>query len=351
MRVAWVLPGGVDRSGERRVIPVVLWLLERMARRASVHVFAIQQEERSCRYPLQGATVHAAGAPGRRPRTLANLRSEHRKGPFDLIYATGGIGADAVAAVAGRLLGVPVVVHLTGGEVASVPEVSYGGRLTWRGRSWTRLALGWADRILALSTPILESVQALGYEAVRVPFGVDRALWPPRPPRPRARGRTARLLHVASLNRVKDQQTLLHSVAILHGQGLDFRLDVVGQDTLEGALQSRAQQLGLGGRVHFHGFQPNDRVRGFMEEADLLLVSSRHEAGPVVAQEAAITGVPVVGTDVGLLREWSPDAALTVPVGDARRLEMHALREDADLAVERILEQFRDALGPPRPTQ
>ena len=28
MKIAWVLPGGVDRSGDRRVIPCLLWLID-----------------------------------------------------------------------------------------------------------------------------------------------------------------------------------------------------------------------------------------------------------------------------------------------------------------------------------
>jgi glycosyltransferase involved in cell wall biosynthesis len=36
--------------------------------------------------------------------------------------------------------------------------------------------------------------------------------------------------------------------------------------------------------------------------------------------EAALAGVPTVGTDVGHVNEWAPAAAVAVPVGDARAL-------------------------------
>ena len=36
--------------------------------------------------------------------------------------------------------------------------------------------------------------------------------------------------------------------------------------------------------------------------------------------EAALAGVPTVGTDVGHVNEWAPDAAVAVPVGEARAL-------------------------------
>ena len=54
--------------------------------------------------------------------------------------------------------------------------------------------------------------------------------------------------------------------------------------------------------------------------ADLLVMASRHEAGPLVALEAAVAGVPTVGTAVGHLLEWAPGAAATAPVGDATAL-------------------------------
>jgi glycosyltransferase involved in cell wall biosynthesis len=50
-----------------------------------------------------------------------------------------------------------------------------------------------------------------------------------------------------------------------------------------------------------------------VEAAHIAVLSSRHEAGPLALLEAAVAGVPAVGTAVGHLAEWSPDAALAVP--------------------------------------
>ena len=72
-----------------------------------------------------------------------------------------------------------------------------------------------------------------------MPLGVDLRAWPPLPPRCRRTGR-ARLIHVASLNRVKDQPTLLRALTVLAEKGLDFQMDIVGVDTLGGEIQRRA---------------------------------------------------------------------------------------------------------------
>jgi len=72
--------------------------------------------------------------------------------------------------------------------------------------------------------------------------------------------------------------------------------------------------------VRFLGFKTQRELRLLMESADLLVMSSLHEAGPLVALEAAAVGVPTVGTAVGHIAEWAPAAALAVPVGDASAL-------------------------------
>ena len=53
-----------------------------------------------------------------------------------------------------------------------------------------------------------------------------------------------------------------------------------------------------------------------------MIISSRHEAGPLAVLEAATVGVPTVGTAVGDIAEWAPSAALAVP----RRLESFSRR-------------------------
>ena len=45
-------------------------------------------------------------------------------------------------------------------------------------------------------------------------------------------------------------------------------------------------------------------------------MSSHHETGPLVVLEAAVAGVPTVGTCVGHIAEWAPKAAIAVPVAD-----------------------------------
>ena len=85
MKLALVVPGGVDRSGEFRVIPALLALIGRLARAHDVHVFALHQEAAADRWELAGATVHNIGDGWTRLRAIAAIRAEHRRAPFDLV--------------------------------------------------------------------------------------------------------------------------------------------------------------------------------------------------------------------------------------------------------------------------
>ena len=366
MKVGVVVPGGFDRSGTHRVIPCLLWLVERLSRVHEVHVFSMRGEPEPSTHPLVGATVHHPGGAG--GPTLATLRAvaaEHRRGPFALLHAFWASGPGVAAGVAGRGLRVPVLLHVTGGDLVGLPDIGYGGRATAWGRLRVRFALASAARRTAPSEALCAQARALGHPATRLPPGVDRAVWDAEP-RPRDPGAPARLLHVGSLNAVKDQPVLLRALARLREAGVDATLDVVGEDTLDGRVQALAADLGLARAVRFHGFLPQDRLRSLVIGADLLLVSSRHEGDPVAMLEAAAAGVPTVGTAVGHVSDWAPEAAVAVPVGDhaalaretaalladeprRRRLaeaaRARALAEDADWSAARVLELYEELAG------
>jgi glycosyltransferase involved in cell wall biosynthesis len=357
VRIALVVPGGVDRSGEYRVIPALIALIRRLALHGEVHVFVLSQEDGTADWDLAGARIHNVGSRHRRLRAVRSICAMHRSAHFALVHAiwSGGCGQVAVAAAA--LLGVPSLIHVAGGELVALPDIGYGSQLHWRGRIGERLVLRAAFAITAASAPAIEMMSRLGLTAERVPLGVDLDTWPVRAPVRRTRGRPARLVHVASLNRVKDQAMLLRALALLAQRGASFEMDIVGEDTLRGEIQRLAGQLGLSPRVRFHGFLTRRQLRPIVEAADLMLVSSRHETGPVAVLEAAVAGVPTVGTCVGHIAEWTPGAALAVPVGDwqtmagavaqllddeelrlrtAREAQRRALLEDADYTAQRF---------------
>jgi glycosyltransferase involved in cell wall biosynthesis len=362
MRIALVVPGGVDRSAEFRVIPALIALIERLAASHEVLVFALNQEETPANWHLGGAHVYNIGERWTRLQAVRTIVAKHRTAPFALIHAIWSGTCGLVAVLAGKLLGIPSLIHIAGGELVCMPQIGFGGFQSWRGRVREAWVLRAARALTAASAPTLATLRALGHEAERVPLGVDLKCWPPRGPVRRATGRPARLIHVASLNRVKDQSTLLLALAALHRAGVNFEMNIVGEDTLQGLIQRQSHDLGIAQRIHFHGFLTQRLLRPLVEAADLMILTSHHETGPVVLLEAAIAGIPTVGTPVGHLVEWAPDAAMVVPIGDcdalagvigrllddedlrlriARAAQLRATREDADYTARRFSALYR----------
>jgi glycosyltransferase involved in cell wall biosynthesis len=347
MKLALVVPGGVDRGGERRVIPALLALIERLAARHELHVFALHQQPGAATWMLRGARIHNIGEGWTRSRAVRRIVAEHRVARFDLVQSVFAGSCGLVAVFAARLLGIPGIVHVAGGEPVSLPEIHYGGRRSWRGRLLEQGVMAAATAVTAASEPLLELLGDLGVSARRVPLGVDCVRdWPARGPVGRRAGESARLIHVASLNRVKDQPTLLRALVRLAPAHPGLCLEIVGEDTLQGEMQRLALALGVAGRVRFHGFLTQRLLHTLMRQAHVSVISSRHEAGPLALLEAAAVGVPTVGTAVGHLVEWAPDAAIAVPVGDAAALAaaLHRMLSDEPLRLRIAHAAWRRAL-------
>lgn len=330
MRIALILPGGVDRSGTERVIPVFLWLIERLARRHQITVIALSQYPRPCSYELLGAKIYNLGEPpplpfGWIPYHLKQLwEIEAAEGGFDVMHAFWGGKTAWLAGCYGKLRGIPNSASFCGGELVALPEVGYGAQRSWRGRLIVTQVLQWAAHITTQSRPMQDLIATRGRHAEHLPFGVDESCFS----KPKGRGRShegehstpRRLLQVASLNPVKDQNTLLQAMAKVVRYHPKVHLDLIGEDTLGGKIQAGAQRWKLQEKVTFHGFLPQEKIRRFYQQADLFLLTSRHEAGPVAVLEAAACGVPTVGSRVGHIADWEGREALAVPVADPEAL-------------------------------
>jgi glycosyltransferase involved in cell wall biosynthesis len=338
MKVAIVIPGGVGRDGVRGVVPCLLWHIERLVRDGDeVHVFALYQEPAPGRWRLNSATIHNAGRKRPLLHAFAQLIAEHRRSPFQIVHTAWSPRAHLIAAIAGKVLDVPVMLYFGAEELVGIPDIGYGAQLSRTTRTMLRMAVACAGQVATQSAYMVELAREQNIHAERLSFGVALDRWPPLSPRRRAAGAPAKLLHVGAIIGVKDHLMLLDAAALLKTMDVDFELDVVGEDIAgDGAMQRRAEELGLSDRVRFHGFLPHSATRPHFENADLLVVTSRHEAGPLVALEAAVAGVPTVGTNVGHLAEWAPHAARVVEPRDSAALA-GAIAHLLDFEDERLL--------------
>jgi glycosyltransferase involved in cell wall biosynthesis len=210
------------------------------------------------------------------------------------------------AAIAGWVLQVPLVASLAGGEVVALRDIRYGDQL----RLHQRLLLNWvarrASQITAGSRYMLDQARqylprAVHAKLVWAPLGVDMARFSPR----EANAQTSRLLQVSSTHPVKDNSLLLRIFQHVARTSPEAALEVVGRGWSEMHLESYP----LRSRVFASGEIPHDRLPKVYQRASLYLQTSRHEAQGMAVLEAAASGLPIVGTPVGILRELAPNAA------------------------------------------
>ena len=148
---------------------------------------------------------------------------------------------------------------------------------------------------------------------VVIPNGIDLAPYRSPLPRNEARARLWSLLgppqddkdqgtvlvgFVGRLAAQKGVDVLLDALALTDGR---VRLILVGDGPERAALQERAGDSSLAGRVHFLGHR--DDVPELLRGLDAVVMPSRWEGFGLAAVEAMASGVPVIASAVDGLRE------------------------------------------------
>ncbi|MBV9328737.1 MAG: glycosyltransferase [Chloroflexi bacterium] len=347
MRIGLVVPG-FSADPVDWCIPALRHLARSLASTNQVRVIAIRYPYRAARYVIDGAeTLALGGAVSRGLATfdlwqtvLRVLRVEHRRQPFDVLHAFWATESGLLAALAGRLLRVPTLVSLAGGELVALRDIDYGDqRIAWE-RLKVAVSLRLASGVSAGSRQLVSLAETRVRRPVHLaPLGVDLDLFRPAS---RAPASGARLLHVGTLTPVKDQAMLLRALARVRRAGIPATLEIVGDGPLRPRLQHLAQEAGLDCSVSFRGEIDHADLPEVYRAADAFVMSSRHEAQCMVALEAAACGLPVVGTRVGVIPELTKAVS---PVGDAEALGEAVARSLAEPSALISPTQLRASFG------
>jgi glycosyltransferase involved in cell wall biosynthesis len=113
------------------------------------------------------------------------------------------------------------------------------------------------------------------------------------------------------------------------------RLSIVGSGNEEQRIRFTIHDLGLDSHVMLHGALRPDGVRALLNDADLFVHSSLGEGISNGVLEAMASGLPVVTTDCGGMREAVTDGqeGFVVPVRDVAAMSaaLAVLARDAGL--------------------
>jgi glycosyltransferase involved in cell wall biosynthesis len=111
-----------------------------------------------------------------------------------------------------------------------------------------------------------------------------------------------RIVSVCRLDPIKNLQLLIRGFGALD---IPAELWLVGDGPARSELEALVRELGLEGRVVFHGYQ--SRPSEFLQKASLFVLPSFSEGLPVSAVEAMLTGTPCLATGIGGAPEFIRD--------------------------------------------
>lgn len=146
-------------------------------------------------------------------------------------------------------------------------------------------------------------------------------LFTPKTSEPVAQSTKQRLVFVGRLSRTKGLHYLLDAIALIAQQCKQVHLDVIGAGHDEAAFHAQAEVLGIAQQVTFHGWADSETVGRYVDEATMVAFPSIYpEAFGLSGIEAMMRGKPVVGFDVGGVKDWlrHEETGLLVPVKDTQ---------------------------------
>ncbi len=237
------------------------------------------------------------------PQFAAHLAKVWKVSPPDVAHAYGW--TSGLAAVGGaRGLDVPVVLTLESLACAQRRHLGADGISQARMRLETSLARR-AAAVLATTTAEARELASMGVpkSAIAVvPCGIDTGSFGPDG-KSAARGKRARLVAVASPDRLAGADVLLRALAGLP----DAELIIVGGPTdkhLPKAggyrdLAALATELGVRRRVRFAGQLAGDELTALLRSADVLVSAAPYEPSGLAAVSAMACGTPAVVSAVG----------------------------------------------------
>ena len=229
--------------------------------------------------------------------------------PLDLIHAHFAIDGLYALKLAQKK-GIPLVTTLHGFDVT----VSNKDLLASRSPAWINYLLhqhkvkSQGDKFICVSDFIARQALQHGFPESKIIqhyIGIDVNKYQPRA----KEDDQGIILHVARLVEKKGTAVLINAVKQVKLLNPDVKLVIIGEGPLLDGLKAQVTSLGLDQTVTFTGALPHVDVMAWMRKASMFVLPSitaktgDAEGLGMVLLEAAVTGVPVIGTQHGGIPE------------------------------------------------
>ena len=237
----------------------------------------------------------------------AERRGEH----FDVAHQVGPVAMRYPSPL--RAFSIPYIVGPIGGSLDSPPGFQDGDTGPWYQRLRAmdglriqhdpslRRSYEHAAVVLGIAEYVREFLDTLTLRRFEVMSDTGLVAMPsadpPRIPSTFSDAEPLRLLFVGRVIRTKGARDLVAAMA--HLQDAPVELDVVGDGFDAATCRELSEELGVTGKVHFHGWLSKEAVEGFYRQAHVFAFPSYREPGGTVVFEAMGHSLPLIVCDRG----------------------------------------------------
>ena len=192
-------------------------------------------------------------------------------------------------------------------------------------RKWfTRYAVKNAFAVTTVTRNLADAMQQLGlknkYHVIPNVADINEF----HPVNGRVNGQVKKLVHVSCFDEpAKNIQGIIRVLKNIATERKDFRMEIIGDGHDFEMVKEFARNSGeLGSTLFFTGLLTGESLRLKMRDADAFVMFSNYENLPCTIIESLCSGVPVIATDVGGIKEHvSQDFGILVAPGDEAGLK------------------------------
>ena len=281
------------------------------------------------RYPSGGKPLGQSGAIPIFPmavyllsglrKAVSVIRAEHP----DVVHGNWIVPTGLLAALAGRLLRVPVVNSAHGMDVRISARFPVGLLFD--------LAVRLSDKVTVVSDEM--KTRPCLKQAETIPMGVDELFFAVQPAL-----QENRIISTRSLEPIYDLETLIRAVPLVLERIPDARFTIIGGGSQEAVLKNLAADLGVTGSIDFIGRIENTEIPGHMSRAKVYVSTSLADGTSISLLEAMAAGLVPVVSDIDANRPWVTHEkdGYVFKTGDAHELArclIKGLSQEIDLTL------------------
>jgi len=227
---------------------------------------------------------------------------------FDVICAFYATIPGLTGVLLKKLTNKPLIVSVRGWDVTVAPK----GIL---GRFVVKTVLNNSDAIIAVSQSLKNEAEKLTNKQIDVIYnGVEI----PKSEKKKGGKKQQTILYVGGLRAEKAPDILINAFKEVLKKHKKVRLVIVGDGYMEKKLKRMASGVK---NIDFRGFVRNEKLSGYYNNADIIVIPSLSEGLPNTLLEAMAFGLPVIASRVGGIPEVvGEENGVLVEPGDQKAL-------------------------------